>query len=276
MKDKFYKVKIYSDNRILITLHDFNPNPIPLPLPSSRPDSISLRPPSEYMSTKDYRRLLKTTHRKLWDLEFEEDKCVFVTLTLKEDMDYEQLNKEFHRFFVYVKRKYGKFEYIRAIELQEKTLRYHIHCILQFKSIPMHLDTNVIEKLWGLGVCDFQRVFDLRGVLQYITKFKDQHEQKDNPNYTCFLRGSKIISTSQHFGKQIDSSSCKEIYISEDQLTSLLNYHFKKFENEDGKFVRVDEHLFFNHNTGRTEKCWDRVFIRSTQEFVDNNLTNQP
>lgn len=204
MKDKFYKIKVYSDNRILITLHDFIPNPFPLPPPSSRPDSLSLRPQSEYMSTKDYRKLLKATHRKLWDLDFEEEKCVFITLTLKEDLDYQQLNNEFHRFLVYIKRKFGKFEYIRSIELQEKTLRLHIHSILQFKTIPKHIDTGVIEKLWGLGICDFQKTFDLRGVLQYITLFKDQHIQKDNPHYTCFLRGSKVISTSQHFGKQIE------------------------------------------------------------------------
>ena len=275
MNDKQYKVKIFDDNRITIVLHSFNSFQNSKPLPSTRSDSSTATLPNEFMSVKDYKRLLKATHKKLWDRKFEQDNCFFITLTLDRDMNYQKLNNEFHRFLVYVKRKFGKFEYIRAIELQETTPRLHIHTIIQLYRKSTTLNQSIVESLWKLGICNVEPVFDIWGVLQYITKFKDHHKQKNNPYYTCFPRGVRVISASQHFGVKIESTAYREEYISTEHLKFILDYQFNEFFKNEGKFVRVDGHYYFNNSTGESVYCMDRVYIRTTQEFIYNNFTNQ-
>lgn len=272
MSDKKYKVKIFKDNRLTITLHGFNPFNGSKPLPTTRPNASTPILRNEYMSTKDYKKLLKTAHRKLWDKDFTQGDFIFVTLTFDRDLTYQRLLKEFHRFYVYLNRKFDKVEYVRAIELQEKTLRLHIHAVLQFNNPQPLITKKIIEDLWGLGICDFQPVNDIWGVLQYITKFKPLHEQKNNPYFTYFRRGAKVISTSQHFGTPLSIDSYREDYISADHLKFILNYHFKEFFNNNGKFVRVDEHRFFNTFKCETDSCMDRVYIRTTKEFIESNF----
>lgn len=272
MCDKKYKVKIFKDNRLTITTHGYYPFQGSKPLPTTRPDTATPVLRNEYMSTKDYKRLLKSTHRKLWDKDFTQGYYIFITLTLDRDLTYQMLLKEFRRFLIYVKRKFGKFEYIRAIELHKKIHRLHIHAVFQFKDKPTHINKSSIEKLWGLGICDIKTTFDIRGILQYITKFKPQHEQKENPHLTYFLRGAKVVSTSQHFGTPINCDSYKEDYISADHLKFILNHHFNEFFENNGKFVRVDSHRYFNTFKCEYDSCMDRVYIRTTKDFIENNF----
>ena len=272
MSDKKYKVKLFKDNRLTITLHGFNPFQSSKPLPTTRPNASTPILRNEYMSTKDYKKLLKTAHRKLWDKDFTQGYFIFITLTLDRDLTYQRILKEFHRFYVYLKRKFGKVEYIRAIELQEKTLRLHIHSVLQFNYPQPLITKKIIEDLWGLGICDFQPVNDIWGVLQYITKFKPQHQQKENPHFTYFLRGAKVVSTSQHFGTPLSCDSYKEDYISADHLKFILKHHFNEFFNDSGKFVRVDGHRYFNTFKCESDYCIDRVYIRTTKDFIESNF----
>lgn len=272
MSDKLYKVKLFKDNRLTITLHGFNPFQSSKPLPTTRPNASTPILRNVYMSTKDYKKLLKTAHRKLWEKDFTQGYYVFITLTLDRDLSYKKLLKEFHRFEISAKRKFGKYEYIRAIELQEKTLRFHIHAVLQFQDISTHINKEVIETLWGLGICDFQPVDDIWGVLQYITKFKPQHQQKENPHFTYFVRGAKVVSTSQHFGTPLSCDSYKEDFISADHLKFILKHHFNEFFNDSGKFVRVDGHRYFNTFKCESDYCIDMVYIRTTKDFIESNF----
>ena len=266
-----YKVRVYNDNRITISLHNFNPfdgKESNQPIESTNTNKLT----NNYMRYKDYVRLLKSYHNKLWDRDFDQSKCVYITLTLKEDLDYQSLNKQFHRFLVYLKRRFGKFEYLRSIEVQEKTRRLHIHSILQFNDYPKLINKQIIEDLWKLGICDCQPVDDIRGVLQYITKFKDPHLQKDNPHFTCFLKGTKVITSSQHFGTKIDEDSYIETYITPDHLNYIVDHHNELSRNDKRKFVRIDQHLFFNTKKKGIDTCMDKIFIRTTKEFIDNNF----
>ncbi len=266
-----YKVRIYNDNRMTITLHDFIPfkdREFKQPVPKANTNKLA----NKFMSYKDYVRLLKSWHKKLWDRDFDQSKCKYITLTLKKDLDYQKFTKEFRRFLLYVKRKFGEFEYVRAIELQKKTFRYHIHAVIQFKDYPMHFRKRIIENLWGLGMCHVKRVKDIWAPLQYITTFKKQHRQKDNPNYTWFLRGTKVITCSQHFGTKISKDSYEETYIDCDHLKYIIDYHNELHRNNNGKFVRVDQHVFFNKKKADLDTCKDMIFIRTTREFIENNF----
>lgn len=272
MVKKFYKVKIFKDNRLTITLHSFYPNKTNKPLPTSRPDKINLKPINDYMSTKEYKRLLKSDYKRLWDRDFSQGYYFFITLTLKNDLTYNKFIKELHRFWVYVKRKFGKFEYVRAIELQEKTLRLHVHYVLQFQDKPTYINKEVITNLWGLGICDFQPVDDIWAPLQYITHFKPHHIQKDNPYFSYFPKGAKVISTSLHFGSVCSSDFYREELISADHLKFILDYHFNEFKKGVGKFVRVDEHRYYDIVKCESACCMDKVYIRTSKEFIENNF----
>ena len=266
-----YKVRIYNDNRMTITLHDFIPfqgKEFKQPVPNAKTKKLA----NKYMSYKDYVRLLKSCHKKLWDRDFDQSKCVYITLTLKENLDYQKLNYQFHRFLVYLKRKFGKFEYVRAIEIQEDTRRFHIHSIIQFNDFPKLINQQIIEDLWKLGICYYEPADDIRGVFQYITKFKAPHLQKNNPHFTCFLKGTKVITSSQHFGNKIDKDSYVETYITPDHLKHIIDHHNELYRNDKRKFVRIDQHQFFNTKKKGIVTCMDKIFIRTTKEFIVNNF----
>ncbi len=269
--EPLYKVRIYNDNRMTITLHEFNPTPKREPkLPVRNKTTPILT--NMYMSCSEYSKLLKRFHRKLWERDFNQNNCVFITLTLNKDLGYHTLSEELRKFFIYVTRKFGPFEYVRVFELQEKIHRYHIHTILQFDNKPTTIDKGIIETLWGLGVCDVQPVYDIRGVIQYITKFKEQHIQQENDHFTYFRKGTRVITTSQHFGIPLNKESYREDYITHDHLNQILKYHWNMFDNGEGPFVRIDSHKHYDFESQESYNCWDKVFIRSTQEFVDRNF----
>lgn len=266
-----YKVRIYNDNRMTITLHDFIPfkdREFKQPVPKANTNKLA----NKFMSYKDYVRLLKSCHKKLWDRDFDQSKCISITLTLKEDLDYQKLNNQFHRFLVYLKRKFGKFEYVRAIEIQKETRRFHIHSIIQFNVLPKLINKKIIEDLWKLGICYYEPVDDIRGGIQYITNPKDPHLQKDNPHFTCFLKGTKVITSSQHFGIKINKNSYEEIYITPEHLKYIIDYHNDLYRKNKGKFVRIDQHQFLNSKKKEIDICMDKIFIRSNKEFIDNNF----
>ena len=269
--EALYRVRIYDDNRITISLHDFNPTPkreTKLPIKNKTTPILK----NVYMSCSDYSKLLKRVHRRLWERDFNQDNCVFITLTLKRNIGYHTLNDKLHKFFVYVKRKFGPFEYVRSFELQEKIHRYHIHTILQFENKPIGLDKDAIESLWGLGVCDVQPINDIRGAIQYMTIFKEQHIQRDNEHFTYFRKGTRVISTSQRFGVPIKEDSYRDDFVTYDHLKKILEYHRLSFECGDGTFIRIDSHNYYDYNRMEISLCWDKVFIRSNQDFIDKNF----
>ena len=270
--ESLYRVRIYKDNRMTIFLHEFNPTPMVGPkLPyrnRSTPTLIDV-----YMTCSDYIKALKRHHRKLWEKDFVEDKCMFATLTLQEDLTYEKLLNEYHRFVVYFTRKFGKFEYFRTIELHEKIPRFHIHLILEFKDNVATITQSDIERLWGLGQCYLEPIDDIRGLIQYLTKFKEQHKQKDNPHFTCFHKGARVLSMSYNFGTPIGQDSFRDCYITHEQMVGLVQHHNDLFFDNNGPFVRIDSHEYYDYVDKEVYRYWDRVYIRATKDSSGKDLT---
>ena len=271
MSNNSYKVRIYSDNRFTVYLHSFNPFSVRQG-PYPKRSQIKAVFDGSYMPAKDYVKLLKSAHKKFWDRQFPQNKSVFITLTTRDCLPYHRLNNEFRRFLVYVKRSFGKAEYLRAIERHAKADHFHIHAILQFNGLPKTLTSKTVERLWGLGGCKVQKVYDIYGVIQYVTKYKKQNLLKEYSYFSCFPKGAKVISSSQHFGVPYKSNEYRDIKITSEHLAFLLNYHLKASDSENGKFVRLDGHNYFNKSNCEIEYCLDRVFIRTTKDFIQNNF----
>ena len=55
--------------------------------------------------------------------------------------------------------------------------------IAQFNDFPLDLNKNNLEALWKLGICDIKQAYDLRGGIQYITKYKENSINYSDDEY---------------------------------------------------------------------------------------------
>lgn len=217
---------------------------------------------SKYMTVRCYVRNLKTYQEKLWDLHFDSDNFYFITLTFDNVIEYREVLSKFKMFTIYMTRKFGHFEFLRAIE-STGIKHFHIHIIVQFDEFPLGLSDREIELLWRFGTCELKFVHDLRGIIQYLTKYKETSINKADGRHTFFPKNAKIIATSQHFGKAINKNDCKEFNLTKEQAYKLLDYCKIRFKKEKGSFVRTDGHYYSDNKTDKFRKyCLDKVYIR--------------
>lgn len=254
------KVKIYKDNTLEIIPHPYYSNSQKRNLLPKNPYRESVFIESSYMSSKEYSLLLKRRYRELFNKQLLLDNPYFFTLTLRERLSLNQLNKEFHKFIVYVKRRVGKPEYLRVFEFHNKGTRLHIHALLTFKERPINLNKEYIEKyLWKLGSVHFKRAWSAMGALEYCTTYKLNNIQKGKNKYlTYFPKGTKIISMSENF--VVSDKDYDEKIVDTKTFYNLLSQ--KENIEENGGFMRIDEHFYFNEYYQEVKVCLDRVFVR--------------
>lgn len=105
---------------------------------------------------------------------------LFITLTYKENMqDTNKLMKDFEKFYKRLKRKFKeyKFEYISVAEPQERGA-WHIHMMLKTTNqVNLYIDNKLIEKLWGNGYTDTQRLKSNDVGSYYVSYFTDLLEE---------------------------------------------------------------------------------------------------
>ena len=94
-----------------------------------------------YMRTRSYVRNLKSFHKTLWELHFDNGNFYLISLTFKDDIEFRHIEQRLRTFRTALKRRYGKFEFARAIEVTKKH-SYHIHMIAQFNDFPLDLNKN--------------------------------------------------------------------------------------------------------------------------------------
>lgn len=257
---------IITNNRITINMHPFRPN-----INKNFGTNNNLPPVrlNEYMSSKDYQKLLKRYQKKLFQMKIDSENTYFITITLKNNLDYNTLLNEFHRFYVGLNRKFGKFEYLRTIQFQE-CKKYHIHIIIRFYDSPNNLNKSVLEKMWKNGIVHLEPVDNVYNPIQYITRYDSNCIQPTNPHLTYFFKNSKIISYSKKFAIETEQTIT---YINNQQLEFILKTYFYKFNNKQGEYVRIDSHKFYNPKTYQYDTCCDRIFIQSDNDFIQKYLS---
>lgn len=265
-QNKTIRVEILEGNRVKLFLH-------PTSIFTSQPKfdyTKCTQKPSPYMTVKCYIRNLKTNHEKLWDLHFDSDNFYFITLTFDNAIEYREIQSKFKMFTIYLTRKYGNFEFVRAIETTGQK-HFHIHLIVQFDEFPFGLSNIEIERLWKFGTCEMKLIQDLRGIIQYITKYKEISVNQET-GHTFFPKNAKIITTSQNFGKEINKRNCTKLMISKKQAKKLIKYCLKRFKNENGSFVRTDGHYYKDNKDSKFRNyCLDKVYIRdlTLEEIIE-------
>lgn len=108
----------------------------------------------------------------------EPNNCKWITLTYKENMtDTKRLYNDFKNFIKRFKYQYGNFEYIVAMEPQERGA-WHCHCIIIFDKKAPFIRNKIIEQLWGQGFTKTNKLNDIDNIGAYLTAYLGDMEYK--------------------------------------------------------------------------------------------------
>lgn len=259
---KTYKAKIYG-NRMIVSMHPFNPFKNKTTYSGKRQSKNYVG----YMKKKDYEKTLKRQFMELAQLDIASDKCNFITLTFGHSIAWEDLLKAFRQFMKAVSRHFCKVEYIRGVEIQEESTHYHIHIILIFPDTPPPISNDWLAKYWGYGLSHIENnVYDVDGLIDYITLFKIGSCQKDCFNATYFPKGARIITTSYNIPKK----KAFEVELSEEEYLHLVQIHANDYYNNKGKPIREYGHYYPNNN-GEAAYCEDWTCVRLLDGFAESN-----
>ena len=148
---------------------------------------------------------------------------LFITLTYKENMtDEKQLYKDFDLFYKRLKYKLKehKLEYIAVAEPQGRGA-WHFHIMLKSTNqANLYIDNKILEKIWGNGYTDAQRLKSDDVGSYYVSYFTDLLEEDKKGNkkrvkgsrLSMYPKGFKFYRTSRGIEKP------KEIKIKYEEL----------------------------------------------------------
>lgn len=265
MAEKRFSAKIINDERLIINMHSYNPFKNRAVWNGNKRSKHY----NQFMSKKEYFKNMRKWCARLWQYQIDSSKCKFITLTLKENLDWDTLITKFQIFIKAVRRNFGaSIEFIRGIEVQEYSHHFHIHLILIFEDTPPIMTKEWIEKHWKYGsiyIDEETNVYDIYGLMEYLTLFKIGSIQDKCSGSTYFPKGAKIIATSL-----TKTADIREIEISEDHYKMIRDYYDKEFYAYDGKQIREDGHLYVVD--GKTHYCLDKVYIQCSKEYIINNF----
>lgn len=126
-------------------------------------------------------------------------KAKFITGTYKENMtDPKKLYEDYKYFTKKLKKVYGEFEYIVAIEPQERGA-WHFHAILIFPSRAPFMDNRDVQSIWNRGITYTEKLDDVDNVGAYLTAYltdvplKENTVPKDGQSIKIAENGKKYI-----------------------------------------------------------------------------------
>ena len=251
-EDKRNVVYVY-ENRIVIKLHDYNPRndwrfienlpPVPQRI---RNDEFP------FITIKQYIRQMKRSRKKLYNFVLDENKCKFITLSTRDEIDWDSFKYEIEKFRSNLKYKYGAYEYICAVECFCKGMnRYHAHLILIFPNERPSFERDWLKDHWKLGYVHVENSWKNKtyGLVEYITLI-----DKENKGFTKFPQFARLITTSLKIKKDFNY----KMYWTKEQLESFI-LEVKKC----GGNIFYDGHYFT-----KDKYCLDTIFIHNADEII--------
>lgn len=121
----------------------------------------------------------------LVDINFENQKSCFATLTFAEDVEYQVAVKQFKGFTKNARRRYNNFKYVATAELQQRgVLHFHLICNIA----DQEECSQFVSEYWTCGTHDVQTVYDKNKLALYITKqFTAQDKTSLLFNKRCYF-----------------------------------------------------------------------------------------
>ena len=260
-KERECKVALYND-RVTVQLNVNNAltlaNVKNRVLPTKKRDAEF-----PYMTKIQYRKAIKKDRNKLYDLDIQAYKSIYITLTTSAACSWNDMVRKFQNFILCLKRHFGKVYYIRAIETHEKGKRFHIHTIIMFENgIPTEINKKWIKKHWKQKVVDYQKVIEPYGIIEYMTIFKDNNINPKNGKYTKLPQFVQVISHSEDFPE----SEKKEMITTKTEMTKIVDSFNEYCLNETGNkaYVFTDGHMYRDKNTGEIKYSLDRLYLHKS------------
>jgi hypothetical protein len=121
----------------------------------------------------------------LVDINFENEKSCFITLTFADEAEYELAVKGFKRFTRNARRQYNNFKYVATIELQQRgAIHFHIICNIA----ELEECSQFVSDYWTYGTHDVQSIYDKNKLALYLTKqFIAQDKTSPLFNRRCYF-----------------------------------------------------------------------------------------
>lgn len=250
------QIKIIDDERIIIKNNYHNP------FKSRQVWNGKHKSNNDLMTIKNYKKTIRRWQDKIYELNIDYSKCVFITLKFDDIITWDNIIIKFNCFLRDIRRKFKQvLQYLRAIEVHKYTKMFHIHLILMFEDKPNNVKD--IEKFWHCG--DFhivEEIYDIYGLLEYLTLFKNGC-YKDN-TFTYFPNNAKIISSNFKTSQNI-----RNIEISQEHFEFIKHFYITK---ESKNKMRVSKHTYYDYLTDKKVDVIDRYYFKSTKEFIYSNF----
>ena len=195
-----YHMDLFNDDRLVTRWEDGNRSFLKPPyIPTNREPG---------KKTKDgYLKQLRKGERIFSNAKLENDKCMFITLTTRDECSEKEINSHFRSFYRSVKRASDDVEYLKALDSHQKGSRFHLHIIFQFKNgIPLingkKMDKKWVSKHWkysSLKAINVQYTYNAWGCLDYIVSPKLKNALSSEDGYVKFSKYTRLITTSRNF-----------------------------------------------------------------------------
>lgn len=156
-----------------------------------------------FITVKQYENAIYRYEKKLKvDLINHDYKVLMLPTNI--EMDYFVFQAEVKKFIANFRYEYKDTEYINAIECYENGFnRFHSHLLVIFKDKAPAMNEKWLKDHWGFGkvVIRDPREFEESDAIRYLTKYKWNNVQDENPKLTKFPQFAKFVSTSRNLPK---------------------------------------------------------------------------
>jgi len=151
-------------------------------------------------------------------------------------------------------------EYLRAVEVQKGTQRFHIHIVLLFSgAVPKSFNLDWVNASWKCGMDHIRKKQVDEGAFQYLCKDKEE----SNSKHTLFPRGRQVIAISRYFGKIVMPTKSR---MASHEAERLIGEQMELYKAGLGDYVRIDMSWFPDIQTGEMKKHRNRIYLRGTSD----------
>ena len=164
-------------------------------------------------------------------------------------------------FMLCIKRHFGQYHYIRALESHSNGIHYHVHLIIMFANkLPNNFNYSWVQKHWKHGFFDFKQVTEPYGIIDYITQPKKENINPDNPRFTKLPQFVQIISTSSNF----PIANKQEIITTKQGASNFIEQINQSYAQQYGQnlYCYSDKHQYIN-KTGKLVTCTDNRYFHN-------------
>lgn len=184
-------------------------------------------------------------------------KAKFITGTYAENMtDQKKLYNDYNYFIKKLRKVYGHFRTIVAIEPQERGA-WHFHTILIFDDRAPFMDNRDVQKIWGHGITYTEKLDDVDNVGAYLTAYLT--DVPVNENYVP--KNGQSIKINEKGKKFIKGERLK-----------MYPAGMRIFRYSKG--IKKPDIDFMPYKRAKKEVNSAKLTYSSTSEIVDDNFNN--